>query len=140
MTCLTWPIDPEHLIETALDLLGETELPASLRFFAGGDNSVRGYKYKSLGPTDSDGEPKGGHNLLTGSLEYEHPIRGEDWWAAAFVDAGNAYDTDDFTVKFGYGLGVRWYSPVGRLRLDVAVPDDTSDDEWRIHFGLGADL
>ena len=117
-----------------------SELPASLRFFAGGDNSVRGYEYKSLGPTDADGEPKGGHNLLTGSLEYEHPIHGEDWWAAAFVDAGNAYDTEDFTVKLGYGIGVRWYSPVGRLRLDVAVPDDTSEDQWRIHFGLGADL
>lgn len=117
-----------------------TELPASLRFFAGGDNSVRGYAYESLGPTDDDGDPQGGHNLLTGSLEYEHPIHGEDWWAAAFVDAGNAYDNSDFTTRYGYGVGLRWYSPVGRLRLDVAVPDDTSDDDWRIHFGLGADL
>jgi translocation and assembly module TamA len=43
-------------------------------------------------------------------------------------------------VRYSYGLGVRWYSPVGRVRLDVAIPDDTEDDNWRLHFGLGADL
>jgi len=115
-------------------------LPASLRFFAGGDNSVRGYEYKSLGPRDDDGEVVGGRHLLTGSLEYEHPVVGEDWWAAAFVDAGNAFDTDEAELRIGYGLGLRWYSPVGRLRLDVAFPDDTEQDSWRLHFGLGADL
>jgi translocation and assembly module TamA len=59
---------------------------------------------------------------------------------AAFVDAGNAFDTSEIDAKVGYGLGVRWYSPVGRLRLDLAFPDDTEDDDWRIHFGIGADL
>lgn len=116
------------------------DLPATLRFFAGGDQSVRGYEYKSLGPVDSNGNAEGGRNLLTGSVEYEHPVFGEDWWLAAFVDGGNAYDTDAFDPKFGYGAGVRWYSPIGRLRLDLAFPDDTTADEWRIHFGLGADL
>ncbi|MCB1800980.1 MAG: outer membrane protein assembly factor [Gammaproteobacteria bacterium] len=116
------------------------DLPASLRFFAGGDNSVRGYDYKSLGPLDANDEPRGGRNLLVGSLEYEHPVVGDDWWAAAFVDAGNAFDSDSFDPKVGYGIGARWYSPVGRLRLDIAVPDDTSEDQWRLHFGLGADL
>lgn len=116
------------------------DVPASLRFFAGGDNSVRGYEYESLGPLDDDGEPRGGRHLLTTSVEYEHPVFGEDWWAAAFVDAGNAFDTDSITLRAGYGVGVRWYSPVGRLRLDIAIPDDTSEDEWRLHFGLGADL
>ena len=116
------------------------DLPATLRFFAGGDNSVRGYRYQSLGPRDGSGDVKGGKYLLTGSLEYEHPIFGEDWWAAAFLDGGNAFDTDDVDVRYGYGLGVRWYSPVGRVRLDVAIPDDTEDDRWRLHFSLGADL
>lgn len=116
------------------------ELPASLRFFAGGDNSVRGYAYKSLGPVDDDGEPEGGRHLLATSIEYEHPVFGEDWWAAAFVDAGNAFDSDRIDVRAGYGVGLRWYSPIGRLRLDVAIPDDKEDDEWRLHFGLGADL
>ncbi|MCG6967074.1 MAG: autotransporter assembly complex protein TamA [Chromatiaceae bacterium] len=117
-----------------------TDLPASLRFFAGGDNSVRGYAYQSLGPLDDKGEVRGGKNLLTASLEYEHPVVGEDWWAAAFVDAGNAFDSDQFELRSAYGVGVRWYSPVGRVRLDVAFPDDTSDGSWRVHFGLGTDL
>ncbi len=116
------------------------DLPASLRFFAGGDNSVRGYAFESLGPRDSDGEVVGGKHLLTASIEYEHPLGNEDWWGAAFVDAGNAFDTNDIRVKQGYGGGLRWYSPVGRIRLDIAFPDDTSEDEWRIHFGLGVDL
>ncbi len=119
---------------------GIGNLPASLRFFAGGDNSVRGYAYKSLGPEDAEGETIGGRHQLTGSLEYEHPIVADDWWLAAFVDAGNAFDSDRFHLKAGYGVGVRWYSPVGRLRLDLAFPDDTESDDWRLHFGLGADL
>lgn len=117
-----------------------TDLPASLRFFAGGDNGVRGYAFESLGPLDSNGDVTGGHHLLVGSIEYEHPVFGDDWWVAAFADAGNAFDSDRIRLKGGYGVGVRWYSPVGRLRLDLAFPDDTKDDEWRLHFGLGADL
>jgi translocation and assembly module TamA len=116
------------------------ELPGTLRFFAGGDNSVRGYDYKSLGPADDDGEVEGGLNLLTGSLEYEHPVVDDDWWAAVFVDAGNAYDFEEFEPRIGIGFGVRWYSPVGRIRLDIAFPDDQEDDDWRIHFGLGGSL
>ena len=114
-------------------------LPVSLRFFAGGDNSVRGYGYKALGPRDDDGAVVGGRYLLTGSLEYEHAVVGDDWWAAAFVDAGNAFD-DDLDLEYGYGVGLRWFSPVGRIRLDLAFPHDTRDDDWRIHFGLGAAL
>ncbi len=116
------------------------DLPASLRFFAGGDNSVRGYAYKSLSPQDADGEEVGARHLIAASLEYEHPVVGEDWWAAAFVDAGNAFDSRDFELKYGYGVGVRWYSPVGRLRVDIAIPSDTAADSWRLHFGLGVDL
>ncbi len=123
------------LVDSVLDL------PASLRFFAGGDNSVRGYDYEALGPVDAQGNVQGGRHLLTSSVEYEHPVSGDDWWVAAFADAGNAFDqTDDIDVKAGYGVGVRWYSPVGRLRLDLAFPDDTTNDDWRLHFGLGADL
>ena len=62
------------------------------------------------------------------------------WWAGAFIDAGNAFDSSDFEVRYGYGGGARWYSPVGRLRLDLAFPDDREQDDWRIHFSLGADL
>lgn len=115
-------------------------LPGSLRFFAGGDNSVRGYEYKSLGPENENGDPLGGRHLFAGSLAYEHPIIADDWWLAAFVDAGNAVDTNSIQLKHAYGIGARWYSPIGRLRLDLAFPSDTDADEWRLHFGLGADL
>ena len=117
-----------------------TNLPGSLRFFAGGDNSVRGYAYESLGPVDATGLPEGGRNLLVGSIEYEHPVVEDEWWVAAFVDGGNAFSSEEFEPRYGYGVGIRWYSPVGRVRLDFAVPDDTDQDEWRLHFGLGADL
>ncbi len=128
-------------VDAGASLLADIDdLPASLRFFAGGDNSVRGYAYKSLGPLDADGEVRGGKHLLTGSIEYEHPVAGDEWWVAAFLDAGNAFDTDEVQMRTGYGLGVRWYSPVGRVRLDLAFPDDTEKDSWRLHFGLGADL
>jgi translocation and assembly module TamA len=116
------------------------ELPASLRFFAGGDRSVRGYAYKSLGPLDDSGEVEGGRHMLTASIEYEHPVVGDDWWLAGFVDAGNAFNSDQVNVKVGYGGGLRWYSPIGRIRLDIAFPSDREDDDWRIHFGLGTDL
>lgn len=116
------------------------DLPASLRFFAGGDNSVRGYAFESLGPEDGNGQVVGGRHLLVGSLEYEHPVAGEDWWGAAFIDAGNAFDPGQFEVKVGYGVGLRWYSPVGRVRFDLAFPRDTERDDWRVHFALGVDL
>ena len=116
------------------------DLPASLRFFAGGDNSVRGYAYKSLSPKDENGDAVGGRHLIAASLEYEHPVVGEDWWGAVFADAGNAFDTDQFQLKYAYGVGVRWYSPVGRLRVDLAFPSDTAEDSWRLHFGFGVDL
>ncbi|MEJ2575222.1 MAG: autotransporter assembly complex protein TamA [Gammaproteobacteria bacterium] len=115
------------------------DVPASLRFFAGGDRSVRGYGYERLGPRDDSGDPTGGQHLLTGSLEYEHPIKGEDWWLGAFVDGGNVFN-DTFEAKWGYGAGLRWFTPVGLLRLDFAIPSDTFEDEWRIHFAFGADL
>ncbi len=117
------------------------DLPSSLRFYAGGDNSVRGYGYKRLSPRDSDDEPIGGRYLLAGSVEYEHPLsEDENWWGAVFVDAGNAFDTEDFELKLGYGVGLRWYSPIGRVRFDIALPQDTSDDDYRLHFGMGVDL
>ena len=119
-----------------------TDLPLSLRFFAGGDNSVRGYSYQSLGPEDDNGKVVGGRQAFTASIEYEHPVRGDDWWLAGFVDAGNAFDDfgSDVDLKVGYGIGLRWFSPIGRVRLDVGIPEDDSHDDWRIHFALGTEL
>lgn len=114
-------------------------LPASLRFFAGGDQSVRGYDYESLAPVDGSGKVSGGHHLLAASLEYEYPVA-RDWGVAAFVDTGNAFDSYDDGLKTGVGLGLRWYSPVGPVRVDLAVPLDDSPDSFRIHFSFGAGL
>jgi len=117
------------------------DLPASVRFFAGGDISVRGYAYNSLGPTDMFGSVVGGENLLVGSLEIDHQISA-NWSLAAFVDSGNAYDRlAEFDPATGIGAGIRWYSLLGPIRLDVAVPlDDSAPDDYRVHITLGPDL
>ncbi len=115
------------------------ELPPSVRFFAGGDNSVRGYAYKSLGPENSSGDVEGGKNLLVGSLEIEHMVS-EKWGLAAFVDSGNAFDELRLDPKTGAGIGIRWRSPVGPIRLDLAHPFEKDGDMFRVHFTMGPDL
>ncbi|HSH30007.1 MAG TPA: autotransporter assembly complex family protein, partial [Thiohalobacter sp.] len=114
-------------------------LPASVRFFAGGDRSVRGFDYQKLGPTDASGEVVGGRHLLTGSLEYEHRIKGK-WRAAVFVDTGNAFDDFGDELETGAGIGVRWESPVGLLRVDIASAVSRPDNPLRLHITLGPDL
>lgn len=116
------------------------ELPSSLRFFAGGDTSVRGFGFERLGPEDDQGNVIGGRHLLVGSVEYDHPIGGGNWGVAVFLDAGNAFnDFDDYDLKGGGGFGVRWRSPVGPIRLDLAHAPE-SKDSFRIHFTMGPDL
>ncbi|MCK5506003.1 MAG: outer membrane protein assembly factor [Thermodesulfovibrionia bacterium] len=116
-----------------------SELPPSVRFFAGGDNSVRGYAYESLGPEDDEQNVIGGKHLLVGSIEFEHQIINK-WSAAVFYDAGNAIDELSDTLKKGAGFGVRWRSPVGPVRIDLGFPLDESDKSWRIHVIIGPDL
>lgn len=113
-----------------------TQLPTSYRFYAGGINSVRGYDYKELGPKDSLGNVEGGELLSVFSAEYEHPVL-ENWGVAAFVDTGNAFNFDSINFKTGVGLGVRWYSPVGPIRVDFALPLDQSNSSFQIHFAAG---
>ncbi|MHB0775503.1 autotransporter assembly complex protein TamA [Halomonas sp. WWR20] len=116
------------------------QVPPSLRFFAGGDQSVRGYSYESLSPENEEGELLGGQHLLTASLEYQRRVTG-DWWGAAFVDTGNAFDAwwpED--LKTGAGLGIRWVSPVGPIRFDIAHPFDDEEDSWRLHFAIGPEF
>lgn len=115
------------------------KLPSSLRFFAGGDASIRGYGYQRLGPRSDDGELVGGRHKLVGSIELDYPVAG-NWSAAAFIDAGNAFDDfSDFDAVYGAGIGVRWRSPVGPIRVDLAHGPDSRDD-FRIHFSMGPDL
>ncbi|MDD5319984.1 MAG: autotransporter assembly complex protein TamA [Methylococcales bacterium] len=115
------------------------QLPTSYRFYAGGINSIRGYAYKELGPKDSEGNVIGGKLLTVLSLEYEKAVL-DDWGVAAFIDSGNAYNPGNILVKTGAGLGVRWYSPFGPVRLDFAVPLNESDSSFQIHFAAGARL
>jgi translocation and assembly module TamA len=112
-------------------------IPVSLRYFAGGQNSVRGFDTDSLGETSASGAVIGGKHLLTTSVEYEHPIK-DKWSGAAFIDAGDAFDTKP-RVNAGIGAGVRYKSPIGPIRADIASP---TDDLKNVHFyfSLGPDL
>ncbi len=115
------------------------ELPASIRFFAGGDSSVRGFAYESLGPRADNGDVIGGRHLATGSLEYDHPIT-EKWHLAVFSDGGNAFNNiNDFEIRRSAGFGIRWRSPLGPIRLDLARAVDEHRD-WRVHLSMGPDL
>jgi len=114
-------------------------LPASYRFYAGGTDSIRGYGYKKLGPTDGNGKIVGGKYLSVASLEYEQFIN-DHWGVAAFIDGGNAFNSNSIRIEYGTGLGVRWISPIGPVRLDFAIPSNHSAGSFRIHFSAGARL
>ena len=114
------------------------ELPASVRFFAGGDSSVRGYTFEELGPVDADGNVIGGSSLATGSFEFEQPLRAR-WSLAFFVDSGNAFEGSEMDARTSVGTGGRWQSPLGPIRIDLALPLDDERD-WRFHVTLGPDL
>ena len=116
-------------------------LPPDLRFFAGGDRSIRGFDYHEIGEIDARGNVIGGKYMAVASGEYEYYFT-EDWGAAVFVDAGDAF-TDRFRLNVGAGIGARWRSPLGPIRLDVGFPVQTglpTSKSWRLHIQLGPDL
>lgn len=117
---------------------GFGELPASQRFFAGGDQSVRGYGFNKLGPTDGDGRSIGGRHMVFGSVEAQRRISGP-WHAAAFVDTGGALDRLDDTPEVSAGLGVHFLTPIGRIRVEVAQPL-TESRSPRLHISIRPDL
>lgn len=114
------------------------QLPASERFFAGGDRSIRGFALNQLGPRDEEDQVVGGRYLVVASAEYEQRLVGK-WGIGFFVDAGNAFDSN-IDLEAAAGLGLRWLSPIGMVRLDVAQPITDGDDGWRIHFTFGPEL
>ena len=125
--------------EIGVGLVDDLEnLPASQRFFAGGDQSVRGYGFNSLGPRDADGNLIGGRHLLFASVEVERHIRGR-FALAAFVDAGNALEYFGDGVEASVGTGVNIHTPVGTLRLSVATSITESRGN-RYHLSLRPDL
>jgi len=114
-----------------------TDLPPSLRFYAGGDRSVRGYTYQSLGPKDSSGNVIGGKNLWVGSLELEYAIT-RKWSVAGFYDVGNAFNNlDNLQLAQGAGLGFRYYTPAGPVRVDLARQINVEHPGFQLHISIG---
>ncbi|QIK36874.1 outer membrane protein assembly factor [Caldichromatium japonicum] len=144
-------LNPDYRLITRADL-GATwakdllDLPASRRFYAGGDNSIRGWGFEALGPTDPQtDETLGGRYLAVGSLELERRIEGR-WSLAIFTDFGNAFDPDyKQDIASSLGMGLRWASPLGPVRLDLAfaLSKEYPDSSWppaRLHIVIGPDL
>jgi translocation and assembly module TamA len=125
---------------------GEFSLPPDQRFYAGGSGTVRGYAYQSVGPQFvRDGSPSGGTAISAGSLEFRQRF-GPNWGAVVFIDGGevsaNLKDVPEVTpegYRVGYGTGLRYYTPIGPIRLDVAVPTKhyLGDDRFDVYIGLG---
>lgn len=125
---------------TALD--DASLLPVSQRFFAGGDYSVRGYDYNRLGPSDENNKVVGGQYLATGGVEIEYRLA-QNWAIAGFSDIGNAFDDPDAELKQSIGVGVRWISPIGVVRVDVAKPLNADEEPpygIELHISVGPDL
>jgi translocation and assembly module TamA len=116
------------------------DIPPSLRYFTGGDQSVRGYDYKSLGPRDASGRVVGGKQLLTGSIELERALF-TDWGVSLFYDVGNSFNSySDIRLFEGAGVGLHYYTSVGALNLAVARPIGVDDTSLHIHFTVGVEL
>lgn len=119
----------------------EFSLPPDQRFYAGGSGTIRGYRYQSVGPVFPDGNPIGGTAVQAGSAEYRQRI-GTNFGTAFFLDAGQVsrnLNIFNSTLRFGTGAGVRYYTPIGPIRLDIAVPLNKrpGDDAFEIYIGLG---
>lgn len=115
------------------------DLPPSLRFYTGGDQTIRGYAYKSLGPEDSSGTLVGGKSLLVESIEVERELD-HIWSLATFIDSGNAMNSFEDELEQGAGVGVRIRLPFGQIRFDVACAISDADLPVRAHLTVGGDL
>ncbi|WP_149195408.1 autotransporter assembly complex protein TamA [Luteimonas suaedae] len=111
------------------------DMPPSLRFYAGGDRSIRGYDWREVGPRLGD-FAVGAKNVTTGSVEFEHYFE-NSFGVAGFVDSGSAFD-DRPDFHTGVGIGVRWRSPVGPLRFDIARGLDDPDSPFTLHLDIGS--
>ncbi|WP_143562328.1 autotransporter assembly complex family protein [Shewanella sp. UCD-KL12] len=140
-------------LDLGVNLADENDLaliPPSLRYFAGGDQSIRGYSYQELGPyldyTNDDGELArevvGGRYLMVGSIEYQYYVT-PTWRVGTFIDAGNAFDVNQIEPIVSVGGGIHWISPIGPIKIDLGVglkETDTVDRPWRIHLTMGTEL
>jgi translocation and assembly module TamA len=139
---LPWRLSLHSRAKGGATLLSDSlrDIPPSLRFFTGGDQSVRGYSYKSLGPRDSSGKVVGGKQLLVGSMELERTLF-KDWGVSIFYDVGNAFNSfSDVNISKGAGVGLHYYTAVGGLNLSVARPLGVDNPSIHIHFTVGFEL
>lgn len=120
-----------------------TDVPGSTRFYAGGGGSVRGYGYQLAGPLDAQGDPVGGRSVLEASAEARYRFT-ETIGGVAFIDGGQAFSSLEPSFSdpllWGAGLGIRYYTPIGPVRLDVATPLNRRkniDDAFQIYVSLG---
>lgn len=126
----------------AIEFLDSSELrdlPPTLRFFAGGDNSIRGYDYKSLAPEDANGDLIGGQYLSIARLEYGYRFK-PSWRAVLFADGGKAFSNSSDKTYIGPGVGLHWLSPIGSVRFDLAAGISDDNDQIRLHITLGPEL
>jgi translocation and assembly module TamA len=139
---LPWRLTFKSRVKGATTIINDpfSDVPSSLRFFAGGDNSVRGYAYKSLGPKDVTGDVVGGKHLLQGSMELQRALY-DNWAVSVFYDAGNAFDnTSSITLYQGAGIGLHYLTPIGAINLSLARQISVPDPQFRIHFTIGFQL
>lgn len=116
-----------------------SKVPASHRFYIGGDRSIRGFDYRSISPADENGDLTGGRFKEVGSVEYNYRFY-DKWSVATFLDAGRSFDHFDERYRVGAGLGLRWLSPVGPFRIDLGFGVSEDDMPWLVHISLGPDL
>jgi translocation and assembly module TamA len=114
-------------------------MPPTLRFFAGGDRSIRGYAWREVGPRIGK-YALGARNVFTASSEYEYYPGGGLFGGAVFVDTGSAFDSGTPDLSTGVGIGFRWRSPVGPVRIDIAHGLNDPDSQFQIYLNIGADL
>ena len=138
-------IDSSHFFTTRFDLGAIyvddiTSVPASMRFFAGGSQSIRGYQYETVTPVDSDNNYIGGRYLTAASFEYGYQVF-EKLRLGLFIDAGTS--TNDFSepVSVGIGTGIRWLTPIGPVKIDLAFPvHSDTDNNFTFHLYVGPEL
>lgn len=117
-------------------------VPADKRFYGGGGGSIRGYGYQQVGPFDAAGKPSGGLSMVETGAELRVRLT-DTLGIAPFLDGGNVYTSDfptfDQHLRWGTGLGVRYYTPFGPLRLDIGVPLDRHDNDsaWQLYISIG---
>ncbi|WP_343818869.1 autotransporter assembly complex family protein [Colwellia asteriadis] len=143
---------PKHRLVTRAELGAvfidrDAQLAPSLRFYAGGDQSIRGFAYQSIAstipassdPNDNEEIVVGSTRLFVASIEYQYYLT-EKWRVAMFSDGGSANNKGEFEPVYSIGSGLHYMSPVGPIKIDVAYGIDGEDKNWRLHFSLGAEL